>query len=147
MQAPYYFHGSPMQVNNEFLIQKNEANTYPLVYLVESLTDSYYDELDSKDKDMSLRIFFLDSFTNKNDEVDAHYTNVIVPLNASLNYFVEKLEGSSYTLPFSYDVINRVKVGVYTTNQGNTSQIFEDTLDAVEFVSSVSVLKGYECKC
>jgi len=147
LTAPYYFHGSPMQVNNEFLIQKNEANKYPLVYLVESLTDSHYDELDSKDKDMNLRIFFLDSFANKNDEVDAHYTNVIVPLNASLNYFVELLKSDSTTLPFSYDVTNRVKVGVYSTNQGNTSQIFEDPLDGVEFVATVTTLKSTNCKC
>lgn len=147
LQAPYYFHGSPMQVNSEFIIQKNEANKYPLIYLVEALTDNYYDELDSREKDTNLRIFFLDSFTNKDDEVDAHYTNVIVPLNASLNYFVEQLKEDSYTLPFSYDVTNRVKVGIYTTNQGNTSQIFDDELDGVEFVSNVTLLKGYECKC
>ena len=147
LSAPYYFHGTPMQVNNEFLIQKNEANKYPLIYLVEVVTDSYYDELDAKDKDMSLRIFFLDSFTNKDDEVDAHYTNVIVPLNASLSHFVELLKSDSTTLPFSYQVINRVKVGVYTTNQGNTSQIFEDPLDGVEFVSTVTTMKSNDCKC
>ena len=147
LTASYYFHGSPMQVNNEFLIKKNEANKYPLVYLAESLTDNHYDELDGKDKDMNLRIFFLDSFANKNDEVDAHYTNVIVPLNASLDYFVELLKSNSTTLPFSYDVTNRVKVGVYSTNQGNTSQIFEDPLDGVEFVATVTTLKSTNCKC
>lgn len=145
LTAPYYFHGSPMQVNNEFLIQKQDANKYPLVYLVESLTDNYYDELNSLDKDMNLRIFFLDSFANKNDEVDAHYSSVIMPLNSSLNYFVEKLKSDSTTLPFSYDVTNRVKVGVYSTNQGNTTQIFEDPLDGVEFVSTVTVYKSNEC--
>jgi len=145
LTAPYYFHGSPMQVNNEFLIQKQDANKYPLVYLVESLTDSFYDELDSRDKDTSLRIFFLDSFANKNDETSAHYTNVIVPLNASLNYFVELLKGNSYTEPFSYDVINRVKVGIYSTNQGNTTQIFDDPLDGVEFVSTVTLMKSNNC--
>jgi len=145
LTAPFYFHGSPMQVNNEFLIQKQDANKYPLVYLVESLTDSFYDELDSRDKDTSLRIFFLDSFANKNDEVDAHYTNVIVPLNASLNYFVELLKSDSTTLPFSYDVINRVKVGIYSTNQGNTSQIFDDPLDGVEFVSTITLMKSNDC--
>ena len=147
LTAPYYFHGSPMQVNNEFLIQKQDANKYPLIYLVESLTDSHYDEESSLDKDMNLRIFFLDSFANKNSEVDAHYTNTIVPLNASLDYFVDKLKGNSYTEPFSYDVINRVKVGVYSTNQGNTSQIFEDPLDGVEFVATVTTLKSTNCKC
>lgn len=147
LQAPHYFHGSPMQANNEFLIQKQDANKYPLVFLVESLTDNYYDELNSLEKDMGLRIFFLDSFVNKDSEVDAHYTETIMPLNSSLNYFVERLKVNSYTLPFDYDVINRVKVGLYTTNQGNTSQIFEDPLDGVEFVSTVSILKGYECKC
>ena len=147
LTAPYYFHGSPMQVNNEFLIKKNEANKYPLVYLVESLTDNHYDELDGKDKDMNLRIFFLDSFANKNDEVDAHYTNVIVPLNASLDYFVELLKSNPITRPFSYDITNRVKIGVYSTNQGNTSQIFEDPLDGVEFVATVTTLKSTNCKC
>ena len=59
---------SPMQVNNEHLVIKNDENKYPLVYLVEVLTDSYYDELDAKEKDMGLRIFFLDSFISKDDE-------------------------------------------------------------------------------
>jgi len=147
LDAPYYFHGSPMQVNNEHLKIKVSANKYPLIYLVEALTDNHYDELDGKDKDMNLRIFFLDSFESKNDEVNEHFTNVVKPLNAMLSYFVELLEDNAYTLPFSYDVINRVKVGVYTTNQGNTEQIFSDPLDGVEFVSSTTLLKGYECKC
>ena len=145
LTAPYYFHGSPMQVNNEFLIQKQDANKYPLVYLVESLTDNHYDELDAKDKDMNLRIFFLDSFASKRDEVDEHFTNVVKPLNASLSYFVDLLKSDATTLPFSYDVINRVKVGVYSTNEGNTSQIFEDPLDGVEFVSTVTVYKSNDC--
>jgi hypothetical protein len=147
LNAPYYFHGSPMQVNNEKLAIKNDSNKYPLIYLVESLTDSFYDELDGKEKDMGLRMFFLDSFNSKNDEVDAHYTNRIVPLNSSLNYFVELLKANSYTLPFSYDVTNRIKVGVYTTNQGYTDEVFSDPLDGVEFVSTVTLLKGYVCKC
>jgi len=147
LTAPYYFHGSPMQVNNEFLIQKQDANKYPLIYLVESLTDNHYDELDANDKDMNLRIFFLDSFANKNDEVNEHFINVIKPLNASLDYFVDKLKSNATTLPFSYDVINRVKVGLYSTNEGNTSQIFDDPLDGVEFVSTVTVLKSNNCKC
>jgi hypothetical protein len=136
-----------MQVNEEKLAIKNDNNKYPLIYLVESLTDSYYDELDAKEKDMGLRIFFLDSFNSKNDEVDAHYTNRIVPLNASLDYFVELLKVNSYTLPFSYNVTNRIKVGVYATNQGNVNEIFSDPLDGVEFVSTVSLLKGYVCEC
>jgi hypothetical protein len=147
LTAPYYFHGSPMQVNNEHLAIKNDDNKYPLVYLVEALTDSYYDEEDNREKDMGLRIFFLDSFASRNDEVDAHYENVLVPLNASLEYFVDLLKGNSYTLPFSYDVTNRVKVGVYTTNQGNTQEIFSDPLDGIEFVSSPTLMKGYVCKC
>ena len=84
---------------------------------------------------------------NKNDEVNAHYTNVIMPLNASLDYFVDMLKGSSITLPFSYDITNRVKVGIYSTNQGNTTQIFDDPLDGVEFVSTVTVMKSNNCKC
>jgi hypothetical protein len=147
LTAPYYFHGSPMQVNNEHIAIKNSANKYPLIYLVEALTDRHYDEEDSKDKDMSLRIFFLDSLDSKNDEVTEHFTNVVKPLNASLNYFVDKLKSNSTTLPFSYDVTNRVKVGTYTSNKGNTEQIFSDPLDGVEFVSTVTVLKSTSCKC
>jgi hypothetical protein len=147
LEAPYYFHGSPMQVNNEHLKIKVSANKYPLVYLVEALTDNHYDELDGRDKDMGLRIFFLDSLDGKNDEVTEHFTNVVKPLNAMLSYFVELLKDNTYTLPFSYDVINRVKVGVYTTNQGNTEEIFSDPLDGVEFVSTLTVNKSTVCAC
>ena len=62
LKAPYYFHGSPMQVNNEHLVIKNDENKYPLVYLVEVLTDSYYDELDAKGKDMGFENIFLRLF-------------------------------------------------------------------------------------
>ena len=72
---------------------------------------------------------------------------MIKPLSASLDYFVDMLKSNPTTLPFSYDVINRVKVGIYSTNQGNTSQIFEDPLDGVEFVSTVTTLKSTNCKC
>jgi hypothetical protein len=147
LQAPYYFHGSPMQVNNEHIAISDSANKYPLIYLVEALTDNVYDELDGKDKDMGLRIFFLDSLDSKNDEVTQHFTNVVKPLNASLDYFVEKLKGNAYTLPFSYDVTNRIKVGTYTTNQGNTAEIFSDSLDGVEFVSTLTVNKSTVCAC
>jgi hypothetical protein len=147
LTAPYYFHGYVMQVNNEWIIQKNDDNKYPLVYLVEPMTDSYYDEEDSKDKDMNLRLFFLDSFASKNDEVDAHYINRIVPLNASVDYFVDLLKESPITLPFSYDTTNRIKVGTNTVNEGTTAEIFSDSLDAVEFVGTVTTLKSNDCKC
>ena len=147
MTAPYYFHGSPMQVNNEHIVIKDSANKYPLIYLVESLTDVYYDELDGRDKDMGLRMFFLDSLDSKNDEVNEHFTNIVKPLNASLDYFVELLKENALTLPFSYDVTNRIKVGTYTTNQGNTGEIFNDTLDGVEFVSTVTLNKSTVCEC
>lgn len=147
MTAPYYFHGSPMQVNNEHIAIKDSANKYPLIYLVEALTDSHYDELDGRDKDMGLRMFFLDSLNSKNDEVNQHFTNIVKPLNASLDYFVELLEENALTLPFSYDVTNRIKVGTYTTNQGNVAEIFNDTLDGVEFVSTVTLNKSTVCEC
>jgi hypothetical protein len=147
LQAPYYFHGSPMDVNTEHLKIKFSENKYPLIYLVEVLTDNVYDELDAKDKDMNLRMFFLDSFISKNDEVDGHFINIIKPLNASLDHFVELLRASPITLPFSFNVTNRVKVGIYTSNKGNTEQIFSDPLDGVEFVGSVTVLKSGDCKC
>ena len=148
LTAPYYFHGSPMQVNNEWIVQKQDSDKYPLVYLVETLTDSFYDELDQKDKDMSLRIFFLESFSSRYPEVDAHYSETIVPLRASLDYFVELLKSDSTTLPFSYDVINRIQVGTYTTNQGETNEVFSDRLDGVEFVGTVTVLKSNDnCNC
>lgn len=145
LTAPYYFHGYPRQLNNQWLIERLESNKYPLVYLVETLTDNYYNEEDSREKDMNLRIFFLDSFTNKDDEVNAHYTNTIVPLKSMLNYFVELLNNDATLLPFDYDVINRIEVGVYTTDQGNTQKIFSDSLDGVEFVGTITSLKSNNC--
>ena len=146
MTAPYYFHGSPMQVNNEHIAIKNSSNKYPLIYLVEATTDNYSVKSEGL-KTMNLRMFFLDVIDSKNDEIDEHFTNTMKPLNSSLDYFVEKLEDNSYTLEFAYDVTNRIKVGTYTTNQGNVAEIFNDTLDGVEFVSTVTLMRSTVCEC
>lgn len=147
LQAPFYFHGSPISANNEWGIKTDEALKYPLIYLVESISESFYDRNSSKEKDSPLRIFFLDSFANNDDEVDAHYTNVVVPLNSMTLKFVELLNANASIDPFEYVKTNRVKVGVETTNKGNTSQIFGDPLDGVEFVSTVTFNRGFPCDC
>ena len=81
------------------------------------------------------------------EKVNKHFTNIVKPLNASLDYFVEKMKDNALTLPFSYDVTNRIKVGIYTSNKGNTEQIFSDPLDGVEFVSTVTLNKSNVCEC
>ena len=148
LQAPFYFHGTPRQVNNEWMIENDENLKYPLVYLVENRPDSFFNDEDSRLKDASLQIFFLDSFADNDDEVDEHYTNVVKPLIASHNYFVDLLNADPQILPFDYVKTNRVKVGVDSTNQGNTSKIFKDGLNAVEFVSTVTWRKvNDDCSC
>ena len=147
LQAPFYFHGSPISINNEWAIQNKDKNKYPLIYLVESISENYYDRDSSLDKDSPLRVFFLDSFASNKDEVDAHYTNVIVPLNSMASEFVNLLNTNSLIDPFSYVKTNRVKVGVYTTYKGHTDQIFADPLDGVEFVSTVTFIREFPCDC
>ena len=147
LQAPFYFHGTAISVNNEWIRENNEDNKYPLIYLVESMTEFIYDRDSSKEKDSPLRIFFLDSFASNDDEVDAHYTNVIAPLISMKSKFVDLLNNSPEIDPFDYNITNRVKVGVETTNKGNTSQIFGDPLDGVEFVSTVTFNRDFSCDC
>lgn len=148
LTAPKYFHGTPIQANSEFFVLKEENDKYPCVYLVEAITETFYNEEDSREKDSNVRIFFLDSFADRSDEVDAHYDNVIVPLIASKNYFVDLLNAESNILPFDYTATNRVKVGVYTTDKGHERQFFSDALDGVEFVSTISFLRSYsDCTC
>jgi len=148
LTAPYYFHGTPIQINSEWCVQKEDSNKYPCVYLVEALTETFYNEEDSRDKDSNIRLFFLDSFSSRSDEVDAHYDNVIVPLIASKEYFVDLLNAEHNILPFDYVATNRIKVGVYTTDKGHERQIFSDALDGVEFVSTITFLRSYsDCSC
>jgi len=148
LTAPNYFHGTPIQANSEWIVQKEENDKYPCIYLVEAMTETFYNEEDSKEKDSNIRIFFLDSFADRSDEVDAHYDNVIVPLIASKDHFVDLLNEEANILPFDYTATNRVKVGVYTTNKGHERTIFSDVLDGVEFVSTISFLRSYvDCTC
>ena len=148
LQAPFYYHGTPIQANNEFLVEKRDNKKYPLIYLVESMDEFFYDEEHSNEKDSPLRILFLDSFENNKSEVDGHYTERIKPLVASCNFFVELLQDDPVYTKFTYNKNNRVKVGVETTNEGSTSQIFNDPLNAVEFVATVTRYKSTDdCSC
>ena len=147
LQAPYYYHGTPIQVNNEWVIKNLDSEKYPLVYLIEPMSEFFYDEEVAEDKDSPLRLLFLDSLSSNTYEVTQHYDSSIKPLVSSCLYFVELLKNNTYTNPFSYTKTNRVKVGVESTNKGSTSQIINDPLNAVEFVGTVTWLKSTNCLC
>lgn len=144
LQAPFFFHGTPIATNNEWVIKRKEKDKYPLVYVVEPLSEEFQDELSSIEKISSLTILFLDITFLKKDTVE-NYESSINPLEEMVKFFVDLLENEGLVLTFSHGQKNHVKVGVETTNKGHTSKILNEPLNAIEFTSTLSIMESNKC--
>ena len=76
---------------------------------------------------------------------DGNYADSINPLEEMVTFFVELLEDEGLVLSFTHGQKNHVKVGVETTDKGHTSRILNDPLNAIEFSSSLSIMKSNIC--
>lgn len=144
LNAPFYFHGTPIASNNEWINQRKEEEKYPLIYLIEPLNEEFQDELSGIEKISSLNLLFLDITFQKKNTVD-NYVSSINPLEEMVDLFVDLFKEEGLVLSFSHGQKNHVKIGVETSNKGHTKKILNDPLNGIEMSSSISFLSSTEC--
>lgn len=151
LTKPLFYHGTVIAATNELTGIRNQTNdTYPVVYLLEQFDETYYNEENSLDRLSNLRIFFLlDS--NYGWQTPEHYEKVITPMRSLLNYFVDVvLDKSAYIDEEqidSFDTTNRVRFGVYRTEQGNVVKQLSEDYSGIELRINLPILKANCVKC
>ncbi len=132
--APYYFHGTPIAVNEQLRkiqIGKQKAS---MIYLAEILRERINnDPLSRIASEQDIALFFMDNANFPDWTTTQHYTNVITPMRALVTEFITALKASPRVGEFEeYDLINHAKWGLYIDNKGHKKNIFDENLSGVE---------------
>ena len=143
--APFYFHGTVIKTNLE-LINLDQFDKMPMVYLLEVLEDDFLHRDEIIDRNSDLRLFFLTSANFTEWKTGDHYKNAIEPMRSLAYNFIDAVDSSKIIDTFAiYSMINRANFGVYVTDKGNESRIFNDNMSGVELRIPLPIKKDLTC--
>jgi hypothetical protein len=143
---PFYKHGTPTATNSELFHVDNDQEL-PLAWLLEILTQSVFQKEDNPlDYSSDLRLFFLDGYDPEDGLTSDLYTDIIRPMQSMVEEFIKEVElDGNYNDVDEYRTINWSKFGVYTTNQGSTSQVLDAYLTGIELRITLEIMKKVDC--
>ena len=115
--APEYIHGTLKMAANEVDGKSDKTILCPFVYLFEIITDrKNTDEESMIDREVDLRMFFLNSVDTGNWLTDDHYSYFVDPMQQMVDLFIEVIEESGrFTDNMRYECTPLINV----SEQGN----------------------------
>lgn len=103
--APYYFYGTPIMISNTIDKIKDYKNKYPIIVLFETMPATVDDDIESTiERTVSFEMYFMDEANYADWSADEYYTNVINPIQALVDLYMEALEDS-------------VRIGILTSHK------------------------------
>ena len=144
LKKPTFLHGTASSVNNEYLEISNQTREKtPFIWLLRGYTDTFYDELSSKDRDSSIRLFFMDETNADKWRNDEHDTNAINQMYELSQLFIKVVQGSQiYDDLGTYSITDRPRFGVEIANRGSDSMIIDEDLSGVELNMILPIFKN-----
>ena len=93
--APSYLHGTLKMAGNEVDAETDKTVFCPFIYLFEIITENKNNDEESMiDRDVELRLFFLNSVNSGDWLTDDHYTYFVAPMQQMVNLFYDKIRNS-----------------------------------------------------
>jgi len=153
--APYFWQGTPLQVETVFSNILNYKNKMPMVWLVEPYSAQYYEDAKSKlAYDCNITLLFVLPVLNEDDGVEEHYQNIIYPIDNLLCEFREFIRKSPLVENFNgkSTAINRINMGEWVSKGGarkpmedNIKRLLDELITATEYSTSFSIKKNIHC--
>lgn len=142
--APYYFHGTPIEINNILSKIRSGKSKFPAVFLFEPITTSENDDrMSNVGASPQLQLYFMNDWANQQQwDTDDHYTNIINDMDSLKREFIKELKKNEYVLDIStYTTFRHAKWGLFFNNEGYKQQVFNDMLSGVELNITVEIDK------
>lgn len=145
-----YFHGTVINTNNELSNIPNSEDKTPMVYLLEQFEERHFEGDSVLDREVTLRLFFLEEANSNEWTTDEHYSNAIWYTNEMIQYFLYEILFKTKGIGRinEYFITNRVNFGVYQTDRGTIQQTFNDQLTGKELRITIPISKNFVgCYC
>lgn len=141
---PFYLHGTLKNANSEVDAQDDKEDVFPLAYLFEVIKDKKNTDDESMiDREVDLRIFWLQTANTADWLTEDHYLNLIEPMQQMVDLFIRKLENSRlFTDDFNYDCLNLIDVSENGTQE---KALFDCNLSGIELRLFAEIREDLSC--
>ena len=143
LREPTFLHGTASSVNSEYLeISNKTREKTPFIWLLRGYTDEFYGEMNGKDRDSTVRLFFMDETNADKWLNDDHDVNAINQMSSLCDLFIDVIQASpAFDDLTNWRVTDRPRFGVEVTNQGSNGQIIDEDLSGVELNITLPIFK------
>ncbi len=131
LYTPFFFHGTPLQIQKELSSIKKGKDKTPVFLLHEIVreqnTSRNFESV--LEKEVDVQLFIMDTSKFKDWTTDDHYNVCIVPMRSLLELFLDEMVADKKlfdTLELEYEVIPRANFGQFVDQKGYDRQLYTD---------------------
>lgn len=133
--APFYFYGTPIEINKELSRFKRGSKKFPAIFLLEPFTVNENDDMMlNVGASPSINLYFMSNYATRLDwDTEEHYENIIKDMESLKNEFIRNLKANKFVLNIdSYDTVRHANWGLFINNKGNKEPVFDEKLSGIE---------------
>jgi len=140
-------HGTIIDGNIQLTTIKDGEDKYPLIFQHEITRETFFNDKRNKlERESEVDLFFLCVADFKEWQIAEHNKFAIKPMRELALKFIEELKTSNGIGEFdTFEILDHVKFGVYTTEKGHTERMFNDNLSGVQLRMTIPFLKTCCC--
>jgi hypothetical protein len=143
LPAPFFISGTKLAANREWTIADIDLTAKtPIIWLLETMRERFFGKGDARDREMELRIFFLDETNVAQFLTEDHRREVVYPMQKMVDEFIRVigLDRNFKTIE-DYSIRTFSRFGVEQDN-GMIQNILDANLSGVELIISLTKYKG-----
>jgi len=149
--APFFHHGTLVEVNAEIGKVGHSKDKFPMVYLLEVFTEDFTNAKDNDsviDRTATVRLFCLDISKNKDFTIDNRLNFVIRPMQNLAKEIIDAFNNSKLIGKFdSFGIATVPFFGIIDANKGVTEQFFDDICSGADLTISLPIEIDLTCNC
>ena len=155
IKAPFFWQGTPLQVETVFANISNYMDKMPMIWLIEPYVSDFHEDPKSKiGYDAKCTLLFVLPILNQDDDVEEQYQNIIYPIDNLLCEFREFIRKSPLVENFNgkSKTVNRVNMGEWVSKGGarkpmedNIKKLLDELITATEYSPEFSIKKNFKC--
>jgi len=147
--APFFHHGTLIEVNAEIGKVRHSKDKFPMVYLLETFSEDFTNAEDNDnviDRTATVRLFCLDISKNKDFTIDNRLNFVIRPMQNLAKEIIDAFNKSKLIGKFdSFGITTVPFFGIIETNKGVTEQFFDDICSGADLTISLPIEVDLTC--
>lgn len=147
LPQPFFISGTKLATNREWTIAGNDVTKKtPIIWLLETIRERTFGRGSSIDREMELRLFFLDETNIVDFYTEDHRREVVYPMQQLVREFIRTVEADrKFKTIEDYTMKTFSRFGVEKDN-GVFKNVLDANLSGVELILTLTKYKA-NCKC